>query len=170
LAGEAGLDPVIVVVADADPHLPRLLPSSPGVHLVETPPGSTAQGDSLLTGLRAVPTAIDRAAVLLGDMPFVPPAFLRRLLEVHTAGDHRATATARDDRPMPPLILERCLFERVGDPDRARRRAALRSLGPALGLVPADPAMLVDLDTPADYAQARRRVAPPPDRAAAGAA
>ncbi|MFT9361322.1 nucleotidyltransferase family protein [Acetobacter okinawensis] len=100
--------------------------------------------------------------VCLGDMPLVPTHLLDALLyEQHTT-QAPVVAAQRDGRPGNPVVWSPTLFEALlevtGDQGG---RALLRTLGPAVRLLPASAALLEDFDTPDRLAQFARMLPPP---------
>lgn len=160
----------VVVVGSPGQDLPEL-PS--GVQVVEDPVEGLGPLQGMATGLAAVAAMADTAFVCSTDMPFLHPAFVRRVLRgLSTPGTEIALPIARgfrqplaagyrtslaelmaklvdEGRLRPGMLFEQCSVLRIddaellADPDLAR-------LDPELDSV-------VNVNTPDDYAAARAR-------------
>lgn len=104
--------------------------------------GSLAAGMGALAGLGAT-----RAVIALGDMPFLCPEDIDRLLDMPAA-----SPACADDRgvPMPPAVFPQSWFARLTTLRGDRGAGALLRDLPAVGrvLIPAD--RLRDVDIPGD--------------------
>ena len=147
---ESGCDPLIAVTADRD--VANLLD---GFEIVGPHGTDPAQADSLRAGIRrAREIGVTQALVVLGDMPFVTTDHLRAVLE--QGQSDLAAATTDGKRRMPPACFPAQLFgDLVAISGDHGAQAILRAL-PQSALVPASEAMLRDIDTPAELADAQR--------------
>jgi molybdenum cofactor cytidylyltransferase len=112
---------------------------------------------SLAAGLGEVPPHADGVLVLLGDMPFVHPSTLDRLIDAFDPAACDAVQPVHRGQPGNPVLLGRALFERAaaqtGDQGA---RSLLGELGERLRRLDVDdPGVLRDLDTAEDLAAAR---------------
>lgn len=78
--GAAGVQPVVVVRAPAQP----LPPVDPAVRLVEDPREGLGPLQGLAAGLAAVADEVEVAFVCATDLPFLHPAYVRRVLAACT--------------------------------------------------------------------------------------
>jgi molybdopterin-guanine dinucleotide biosynthesis protein A len=167
--------PVVVVRAGGQelPDLPK------GTRVVDDPRPGKGPVQGIAAGLAALEGHADAAFISSTDLPFLHPAFIRRVLrEIETAGDERAdvalpvargypqplaaayrvslAATAerlvREDRLRPAFLFSECAVKLLDD-------AALTA-DPLIGAL--DPGLdsVVNINTPDDYQQARARPAP----------
>jgi len=163
--------PVIVVRAKGQelPALPR------DVELVDDPREGKGPVQGLAAGLGALAAQADVAFVSSTDMPFLHPAFVRRVLRaVYEGADvglpvargypqplaaayqtglaPMAEALVKAERLRPAFLFEQCAVSRL---DRAAllEDSLLAALDPDLDSV-------VNLNEPADYEQARSQPAP----------
>ncbi|MEX2620495.1 MAG: molybdenum cofactor guanylyltransferase [Egibacteraceae bacterium] len=161
---------------------PLLVVGSPGRELPALPPGVRAVADpkegrgplqGLATGLAAVASAADVAFVCATDLPFLQAAFVRRVLAALGAQVDLALPVVRG-RPQPLAAAYRTAVAPLAEARLAR--GDLRLLGLAAevcvarldeaallsdpALAAADPALrsVVNVNDPAAYAAARRRV------------
>ena len=165
--------PVVVVRADG-----QELPALPdGILVVEDPAEGKGPVQGIAAGLGALRGRADVAFVCSTDMPFLHPAFIRRVLRV--VGDSDGVGVAlpvargykqplaaaygvwladaaerlvREDRLRPAFLFDECLVEQL-DEEALRKDPVLAALDPALDSV-------LNVNTPADYEAARAKPAP----------
>ncbi|MBX6388988.1 MAG: molybdenum cofactor guanylyltransferase [Frankia sp.] len=174
ILARATAGPVVVVRADGQP-----LPTLPaGTTVVADPRPGMGPVQGIAAGLAALRAraGVEAAFVAATDMPFLHPAFIRRVLrELPPGGPDVALPVARghhqplaaayrtalaetadrlvaEDRARPALLFQECAVQRLDE-------AALLT-DPALAAT--DPGLdsLVNVNTPADYQAARARPAP----------
>ena len=173
IVARAAEGPVVVVRAGGQglPDLPA------GTVVVEDPQEGKGPVQGIAAGLAALSGRADAAFVCSTDMPFLHPAFVRRVLRALSgqqaadvalpvargyrqplAAAYRvslAEAAARlvkDDRLRPAFLFEECGVTMLDD-DALRQDPVLAALDPDLDSV-------VNVNTPADYELARARRAP----------
>lgn len=178
----AGLAPLLAVTGAEAAAVAALLAPWP-VRVVHNPDHATGMGSSFVAGFRALlepqvpggqpergPAAASRAEpgppagwpepqaalVALGDMPNLTPAALDRLVAAHLQGSAAITAPVAGGERRNPVLLGRSLWPELltvsGDEGG---RSVLRRHQEATQLVPFDdPALFLDIDTPADLGQA----------------
>ncbi|HEY4031044.1 MAG TPA: nucleotidyltransferase family protein [Caulobacteraceae bacterium] len=135
-----GADPAVIARARAR-----------GVHIVEAKDHALGLSASLRAGVAALPKDAAGALVLLGDMPEVPHAVLRPLVEAVQAGA-LAAVPVFEGKVGNPAALSAALFPKVLTLQGDRgARALIEGLGEALVRVPApDAGVLYDVDRPED--------------------
>jgi molybdenum cofactor guanylyltransferase len=163
--------PVIVVRAAGQP-LPAL---PPDVEVVDDPREGKGPVQGIAAGLAALAGRADVAFISSTDMPFLHPAFVRRVLRAVQDGADVGLPVARGypqplaaayrtalapvaerlvaaDRLRPAFLFDECSVDRL---DEAALRAdpVLAALDPALDSV-------VNVNEPADYAAARAQPSP----------
>ena len=165
---------------------PVVVVRAPGQDLPELPEGTLVADDpregrgpvqGIAAGLAALAGRADVAFVSSTDMPFLHPAFIRRVLRVleeskgtdvslpvargykqPLAAAYRvslagaAERLVREDRLRPAFLFDECRVETLDD-------AALKR-DPVLAALDPDLDSLLNVNTPADYAAARARPAP----------
>src|SRR5579864_1692887 len=163
--------PVVVVRAHG-----QELPDLPGdVHIVDDPREGKGPVQGLAAGLGALAGHADVAFVSSTDMPFLHPAFIRRVLRaVHEGADvglpiargypqplaaaYRTSLAAiaeqlvKEDRLRPAFLFEQCQVTRL-DEAALRDDPVLAALDPGLDSV-------VNVNEPDDYRTAREQPAP----------
>jgi molybdopterin-guanine dinucleotide biosynthesis protein A len=165
--------PVVVVRAVGQdlPELPE------GVLVADDPREGRGPLQGIAAGLAALSGRADIAFISSTDMPFLHPAFIRRVLSVledsestdvalpvargykqPLAAGYRvslaetAERLVKEDRLRPAFLFEECQVRTLDDAE-LRRNAVLAALDPDLDSV-------LNVNTPADYAAARARPAP----------
>lgn len=163
--------PVVVVRAPGQdlPDLPR------DITVVDDPREGKGPVQGLAAGLKALQDRADVAFVSSTDMPFLHPAFVRRVLRAahdgadvglpvargypqplaaayRTALADLAERLVREDRLRPAFLFEQCTVTRL-DEAALRDDPVLAALDPALDSV-------LNVNEPDDYAKARSQPAP----------
>lgn len=165
--------PVVVVRADGQelPALPK------GTLVADDPREGKGPVQGIAAGLAALRGRADTAFISSTDMPFLHPAFIRRLLRVleENEGTDVALPVARgfkqplaaayrvvladtaerlvkEDRLRPAFLFDECTVEQLDD-EALRKDPVLAALDPDLDSV-------VNVNIPADYQAARARPAP----------
>jgi molybdenum cofactor guanylyltransferase len=163
--------PVVVVRAPGQP-LPAL---PPAVEIADDPREGLGPVQGLAAGLAAVAGRAEIAFVCSTDLPFLHPAFARRVLRAAADGADVALPIARghpqplaaayrtslapaaarlvrEQRLRPAFLFDECRVARLDE-------AALRE-DPILAALDPDLDSVVNVNEPADYAEARARPAP----------
>lgn len=156
-AGDAGLDPVLVVARPAPDELRRALRGT-GARVVVNRRHAEGQASSLARGIRAAEElGAPAAAVLLGDEPGVRPAAIRSVVAAWRGGAGPAVRAIYRDRPGHPVLFDRSLFASLmalsGDEGAS---PWIRARSGKLVRVEFDFPAPADVDTPADYDALRR--------------
>jgi molybdopterin-guanine dinucleotide biosynthesis protein A len=165
--------PVVVVRA-----VGQVLPALPdGTQIVDDPRDAKGPLQGIAAGLAALAGRGETAFISSTDMPFLHPAFIRRVLRVLAddaavdvalpvvrgypqplAAAYRvrlAETAARlvsEDRLRPAFLFDNCAVSRLDD-------SALRQ-DPVLGALDPDLDSVLNVNTPAEYQDARARPAP----------
>jgi molybdenum cofactor cytidylyltransferase len=93
----------------------------------------------------------DATVVLLGDMPFVNPTTVERLVETYLSGAGSVVAPQCDGRRGNPVLFDRSLYERLCSVSGDRGARELVGAHPGTVRVPTnDRGVLRDVDTPRD--------------------
>lgn len=145
---EAGLDPVLVVVAPDHERVGVALAGLPCAMVVNPEPARGARS-SLREGFAAVPSSCSGAVVMLGDMPMVGSEMVAEVAAALVAG-RRLVLSRYGGVVAPPNGFARALFAELGgEGDDAGRRLVDAHRGEAVHLDwPAD--RLLDVDEPSD--------------------
>ncbi|MEO3867362.1 molybdenum cofactor guanylyltransferase [Nonomuraea sp. B12E4] len=164
--------PVVVVAAPGQ----ELPPLPPGVHVAEDPVEGLGPMQGLAVGLAAVAGRAETAFVCSTDLPFLHPAFVRRVLRGLGPGTDVALPVARGFRQPLAAAYRTALAGLIADllaegdlrPGMLFKHCPVVQLGDEElladpGLARHDPALesVVNVNTPEDYAAARDR--PPPE-------
>nr|WP_062337542.1 NTP transferase domain-containing protein [Herbidospora sakaeratensis] len=166
------VDGPVIVVAAPDQELP---PLPPGVSVVEDPVEGLGPMQGLAVGLAALADRAETAFVCSTDMPFLHPAYVRRVMRALPAGTDVALPVARGFRqPLaagyrtslaglvkdllaegdlrPGMLFKHCDVAQLGDEDLLAD-AELARRDPTLESV-------VNINSPEDYAAARDQTPP----------
>jgi molybdenum cofactor cytidylyltransferase len=151
----AGLHPVRVVTGAYAAQVSQALAGLP-VEIVHNAAWQDGQAGSLRCGLAGLPPDTGGAFFLPADQPFISPAVLHALRRAHAARAGRVYAPAVDGARTSPALFDQELFAPLSQLTGDRGGRFLFERFPPV-LVPWKDARLpVDIDTLADYDQARR--------------
>ncbi|GMA41350.1 nucleotidyltransferase family protein [Mobilicoccus caccae] len=169
---EAGCDPVLVVVGTHDERvraeLRAIVDRGAGadLRLVECPTWEHGLGESLRTGLSALPgvvddhpgTDVDSVVITLADLPEQGPELVRRLLTADPRGEGALARTTFAGRPGHPVLLGRDRWSAAARQahDDVGARDLLRSPGTVV-VESGDLSSGTDVDHPADLASVSAR-------------
>ena len=163
LAGEAGLDPVILVTGHARQAVEnevRDLDCAP----IFNPDHEAGIQTSVACGVAAVPAACGAAVVMLSDMPFVTARMVRTLVERHAETDAPLVVSRYGEVNAPPMLYERGLFGEISRMRAGCGREVVRRHHARAVQVDWPDDRLRDLDRPDDYEAVRREFAAPGSR------
>lgn len=152
-AVEAGCRPVVAVLAPGHDDLAGVL-AELGAGVTVNPAPEDGMGGSLRRGVEALGGEVEAVAVLLGDMPLVSPALLRRLLSaLEPERGVTIAAPVNGGRRGNPVVFHRShLAEMARIEGDKGARGLLERHAAAVRLVEADePGIHADLDTPDDF-------------------
>jgi molybdenum cofactor cytidylyltransferase len=124
--------------------------------VVLNPDHERGMSTSLRSGVQATDEGCDAAIFLLGDQPFVTPVLLDRLIDRFAETRSTVVRPLVGGRPANPVLMSARLFPEIlaQSGDVGGREIIDRHHGEVC-LVPIDDLrVIVDIDTPADYAAA----------------
>lgn len=149
---QAGLSPVVAVLGDSAAQVEAALSGLP-VRVVFNPDWEAGQSASIAAGVRALPPETGAAVFLLADQPHLPAGLLRGLADLHATEQAPIIAPLVDGRRGNPVLFDRRLFEALSGLSGDMGGRALFSRVPPRWLPWHDPQVLLDIDTPEDYAR-----------------
>jgi molybdenum cofactor cytidylyltransferase len=155
----ADLDEILLILGASAPVILQQLPSKllRAVKVIVNSKYEQGIATSLQAGLAALNSASRSVLVVLGDQPFVRSDTLLQIVQKYRAtGARIAVPTYRGQRGN-PVLLDRAVFPVAmklhGD---VGFRALFSSyVGEIVNVEVDDPAILVDIDSPADYERLR---------------
>jgi molybdenum cofactor cytidylyltransferase len=156
---EAGAAPVVVVCGHERDAVCACL-SGLGVTVVDNPAYAEGLSTSLKAGIAALPEETDGVVVMLGDMPLVAPAHVRRLVAAFEAEPAGLAAVPVHDREWGnPVVLARALFAEVASlgGDAGARKLLLAHRDKVIEVPIGEEAVSLDVDTPEALAALRAR-------------
>lgn len=148
-------EPVIVVTGNDSRLVKDTLAKMP-VELVDNSDFSTGLSSSLKLGVKNVPPDCDGAIILLGDMPFVRPETIDRLLDVFSLPSFQGIAAPiYQGRRGNPVLWSRRFFQEILalEGDRGAKLLLTKYAGLIYELEVDDPGVHIDIDTTEDFAR-----------------
>jgi molybdenum cofactor cytidylyltransferase len=158
---EAKLHPVLVVTGPDEKPIGAALHGL-DVTMLANPEAADGLSTSLKIGIGGLPQGLDGAMVLLGDMPLVTGALLRRLVAAFEAEPGGLAAVPLHAGEWGnPVILAPALFPDVGTltGDAGARRLLEARRDVVIEVPVSDEAVAFDVDTPAALEEARVKAA-----------
>jgi molybdenum cofactor cytidylyltransferase len=153
---DTGLEPVVVVLGHEAERSREQLQGLPA-DIIVAPDYREGMNASLAAGLRALPSAVCGAVVVLADMPLVTRDMIASLVERYRQSGARLVVSEYDGRPAPPVLYERSLFpELLAEPGDGIGRAVVERHRAEAVVVAWSGSALQDLDLPDDYARISR--------------
>jgi len=153
---EGGVSDIRVVIGHGGATLRAALPDLP-VRWITNPDPDRGMLSSVLAGVATLRAERDAFLLLPADIPLVSPATIAALLaewRCHQPPPPVLYPLYRGKRGHPPLIATYCVPVTVPADTPGGLRTILRAWdSQARELAVADPAILQDCDTPADYAR-----------------
>jgi molybdenum cofactor cytidylyltransferase len=152
---QAGLKPVVVVTGAMREEV-QAATQDLDVIQVYNPEWEQGQSTSVKAGLRALPAGTGAAIFLLADMPQVPVDLIHALVQQHAQTLRPLVAPKVSGQRANPVLFDRSAFPALFDlqGDRGGRVLFADPDRFPVAWVPwDDPAVLLDVDTPEDYAR-----------------
>jgi molybdenum cofactor cytidylyltransferase len=151
---EAGLSPVVVVVGHEADRLRAELKDLPVEFAMNSDYTGPTSG-SLHQGLNALGSDVDAVVVMLGDMVRVSAETLAMLIAAARGTDAPLVVSRYGDVTAPPLLFRRALFgELLAWTGEGCGKAVVQAHKHEAMYVDRPEALLVDVDTPEDFAAA----------------
>ena len=163
IAAAGGIAPIVVVTGHAAEAVGKILAdlANPAVHPVTNPAYATGgMLSSVQTGVAAVMGKADAFFVVLGDQPMVRPATLAAMAGAWRDKRPRVLLPTFDGKHGHPILLSvEGADEILSLPPEATLKSYTSTQSErTLELPIDDPAVLADIDTPADYQAAVERL------------
>ena len=150
-----GCEPVVVVGASPHGGLADAVAGGPG-HLVVNPGGGGGQIGSLRVALSQLASADERPEAVVStpvDNPLVAPATVRALVEAWRRSRKAIVVPSYEGRRGHPVLFDMAVAPELLSPGlrEGARSVVRRDPGRVLDVELDDPAVVDDLDTPAEY-------------------
>jgi molybdenum cofactor cytidylyltransferase len=152
---DAGFDEVLVVVGNEHEDVVRALEGLPIRHAVN-PDYATGMASSFRTAVANLPDS-DAAMFALADQPFVTSAEYRQVLDAYLQRHSPIVSVRYGDVMAPPHLFAREFFPELAVLEQGARPVLLRHRDRTT-ILTFPPDLLVDVDTPEDYEEAKRRL------------
>src|SRR5215831_20021743 len=155
----AGFDDVLVVVGSEFEQVLLALKGLPVRHAINDDFAS-GMGSSFRTAVANLPDS-EAAMFALADQPFVTSTEYRKVLETYRQQQSPIVSVRYGDVMAPPHLFAREFFAELSSLEHGARPVLLRHRDKTTVLTfPSE--LLVDVDTPEDYEEARRRLSSGP--------
>jgi len=161
--GDAGLDQLVVVTGAQHEAIVNALAAeglTGRVSCVRNPDPSRGQLSSLWVGLDAVMRPdLDAMLMTLVDVPMVKPSTVRAVVEAWKRTGAPIVRPAMGERHGHPVLFDRAVFDelRRAPLDEGAKAVVHAYADRVVNVAVDDEGCLIDVDTPADYAQLRRQ-------------
>lgn len=153
-------DEVICVLRPGDSARIAALEGS-GVRITINPHAGDGMGSSIASGIAALGSEVDAAAIVPGDMPEITGESIARLIAAFSPEDGRAIirATTPEGRGGHPVLFGRRFFEALCEieGDRGARALLEEHLEYVVDVALPGQMAETDLDTPEEWEEWRRR-------------
>jgi molybdenum cofactor cytidylyltransferase len=152
----AGLAQVIVVLGADAGNIERVL-SGLAVEIVANEAWAAGLSTSVRIGLGALRPEIQAVLMVLADQPALTPTLLKDLVARYHASGAPIVAPYHHGRRGNPVLFDRSLFPELlaVEGDQGGREVITRYQARIECVQVDDPAVILDVDTPHDYEQAR---------------
>lgn len=155
---EAGFDDVLVIVGRDHEAVLAALEGLRIRHALN-PDYASGMGSSFRVAVEALPEA-DAALFALADQPLVASAHFARVRDVYAGNPGGIVSVRYGDVTAPPQIFARRYFPELSLLKEGARPVIERHAA-EVTVVPFEPGLLLDVDTPEDYARAKALVEKP---------
>ncbi len=154
---------LIIVLGAHRGSVVKAVPADDRIHTVENPDYRLGQLSSMRAGLLAIAADADAAMVHLVDHPTVLPETFKRLVDRYDASEKAILVTRCGGRSGHPVLFDRSVFAELGQAplELGARTVVKADPNRVLYVDVDDRGVLLDLDTPADLAQAGLSVKTP---------
>lgn len=151
----AGLSPVIIVAGERLAEMAAAVADLP-VQVVHNADWAAGQSASVRCGLQARPAETGSAIFLLADQPQIPIELVRGLIELHAQSLPPIVAPLIDDQRGNPVLFDRATFNDLLSLSGDVGGRAVFARHRVTYLPWPDASLLLDVDTPEDYARLKR--------------
>lgn len=149
---QAGLDPVVVVTGAYSEEVHNVLDDLP-IITIENRDWQSGQSTSIREGLRVLPPTTGAAIFFLADQPQTPATLVRGLVELHSHNLAPIVAPLVDGQRGNPVLFDRSTFADLSGLSGDTGGRSLFSRFPVAWLPWLDAGLLLDVDSPEDYAR-----------------
>ncbi|MCL4561156.1 MAG: selenium cofactor biosynthesis protein YqeC [Chloroflexi bacterium] len=154
IALEAGLKPVVVVTGAEAGVVSDALQALP-VSLVDNAEWASGQSSSVRRGIGELSVEVGAAIFLLSDQPQVPVKLIEQLEVAHSHSLSAIIAPKVGERRANPVLFDRSVFSALAQVKGDMGGRAIFDQYPVEWVDWKDPSLLLDVDTPEDYARLR---------------
>ncbi len=153
----ARVDPVVVVTGNRADDVGALAERS-GALIAHNPEYETAEMlSSLQVGLRALPTHVSAALIVLGDQPRIQPRVVDQVVMAYAEGQGDIVAPSYQMRRGHPILIDRRYWQEIYDLPKSGAPRDVINRHPVTHITVETDSVLRDVDTPDDYREERGR-------------
>jgi len=160
----SSVDEVVVVLGHAAPEVRNRLGDS-RVRVVLNPEFKRGLSSSLKLGVRSLDGRSDAVVVCLADQPFVTSELVDRLIAKFSQTGADAIASVSGELVSPPVLLSRNLYGQVAELEGDKGAKAIVMGQEDFEKVEVEKETLLDIDTEAQLANARKMTPGEPSKA-----
>ncbi len=149
------VDPIVVVTGGAKEKVEAALSSQEVILAENAEYATTEMMDSLKIGLMKLPPDVDAVLIVLGDQPFIDEGLIGKLIDRFRTQSTLLIIPSYNKRRGHPWLVGRTLWaEMLALDETSTLRDFIQSNTSAIDYLVVDtPSVLLDLDTPDDYAR-----------------
>jgi molybdenum cofactor cytidylyltransferase len=125
------------------------------IHLINNPTWQSGQSTSVRLGVQSLPSNIGGAVFLLCDQPHIPAQLVRALIDRHAEVRAPIIAPRVAGKRANPVLFDRSTFSDLLSVEGDKGGRILFAKYPVEYVPSNDESILLDVDTPEDYARLR---------------
>jgi len=150
VAGEARLDPLIVVVGFEADRAAEMLAGEP-CHIVMNPAHDLGMHSSAAAAADAVAQEAEALLIMLADMPLVTAAMLEEVQAEYVSGGNRLVVSRYGEVVAPPTLFDRSIFPHLQAMEGGNVKTLIERFWSDAAVIDWQPSLLRDIDTPDDF-------------------
>jgi len=148
----AGLKPIHIIAGQEYEIIQEIVKDLP-VQVVQNPDWNEGQSSSLRVAIKSLPRRIGGAVFMLVDQPQIPVALIRRLITEHSSTLNPIVLPISCGRRANPVLFDRKTFHSLSSIQGDFGGRMIFSQFPLQNVPWFDETILLDVDTPEDYAR-----------------
>lgn len=158
-ASASRLGAVLLILGYRADEISTKIMLSPKTHILVNQDFKAGMSSSIKCGIRNAPTETEGFMLLLGDQPFIGSDVIDKLIDSFFAGRHGIVVPVYEGRRGHPIIFDARYREEMLSIDDEVARKVVHKYAHDILEVPIDtPSVLLDIDAPHDYQEAKKQV------------
>ena len=150
VAGEARLDPLIVVVGFEADRAAEMLAEEP-CRIVLNPAHDLGMHSSAAAAADAVAQEAEALLIMLADMPLVTTAMLEEVQAEYVSSGNRLVVSRYGEVVAPPTLFDRSIFPHLQAMEGGNVKTLIEKFWSDAAVLDLQPSLLRDIDTPDDF-------------------